>query len=85
MKSKDNFTTFRRKCTARHQWLMPEILVTKEAEIRRTVVQSQPWQIGLQTLSRKNPPQKRERGGVACGVAQGVGPEFKPQYLKINK
>jgi hypothetical protein len=35
------------KKIARHQWLMPVILVTQETEIRRTVVQ-------------KNPPQKRE-------------------------
>jgi hypothetical protein len=28
----------------------------------------------------RNPPQKR-----AGGVAQGVGPEFKPQYLKKKK
>jgi hypothetical protein len=34
----------------------------------------------FQTLSRKNPSQKR-----AGGVAQGVGSEFKPQHHKINK
>jgi hypothetical protein len=28
----------------------------------------------------KNPSQKR-----AGGVAQGVGPDFKPQYQKTNK
>jgi hypothetical protein len=33
-----------------------------------------------ETLSRKNPSQKR-----AGGVTQGVGPEFKPQYCKKNK
>jgi hypothetical protein len=31
----------------------------------------------LETLSQKNLSQKR-----AGGVAQGVGPEFKPHYLK---
>jgi hypothetical protein len=31
-------------------------------------------------LSRKNPSQKR-----AGTVAQGVGPEFKPQYCKKKK
>jgi hypothetical protein len=36
-------------------------------------VQSHPGQIVLETLCRKNPSQKR-----AGGVAQGVGPEFKP-------
>jgi hypothetical protein len=39
------------------------------------VVQSQPRQIVSETLSLKNPSQKR-----AGGVAQLVGPEFKPQY-----
>jgi hypothetical protein len=33
-----------------------------------------------ETLSRKNPSQKR-----ACRVAQGVGPEFKAQYCKKKK
>jgi hypothetical protein len=57
--------------------LTPIILPTQEAEIRRIVVQILPWQILLKTLSQKNPSQKR-----ACGVAQGVGPEFKLQYCK---
>jgi hypothetical protein len=35
---------------------------------------------GLETLSRKNPSQKR-----AGGVAQDIGPEFKPQYHKNLK
>jgi hypothetical protein len=34
-------------------------------------------QIVHETLSQKNLSQKR-----ADGVAQGVGPEFKPQYCK---
>jgi hypothetical protein len=41
------------------------------------VVQSQPGQIVLEILSQKISLQKR-----AGGVAQGVGPEFKPQYYK---
>jgi hypothetical protein len=44
------------------------------------VVQSQPRQIICETLSRKNPSQKR-----TGGVVQGVGPEFKPQYCKKKK
>jgi hypothetical protein len=44
------------------------------------MVQSQPRQIVFETLSQKNSSQKR-----AGGVAQGVGPEFKLQYSKINK
>jgi hypothetical protein len=39
--------------SARHQWLMPAILATLEAEIRRTKVLSQPGQIVQETLSRK--------------------------------
>jgi hypothetical protein len=51
-----------------------------EAEIRRTVVASEPRQVVLKTLSQKNPTQKR-----AGGVAQGVGPEFKLQHAKKKK
>jgi hypothetical protein len=49
---------------------MPVILATQEAEM---MVQSQPGQIVHGTLSLKNPSQKR-----TAGVAQDVGPEFKP-------
>jgi UDP-N-acetylglucosamine:LPS N-acetylglucosamine transferase len=59
---------------------MPVILATWEAEIRRITVRSQPRQIVHETLSRKNPSQKR-----ASRVAQGVGLEFKPQYHKKKK
>jgi hypothetical protein len=52
---------------------MPVILATQEAEIRRITVWSQPGKIVPKTLSGKNPSQK----GFG-GVAQGVGPEFKP-------
>jgi hypothetical protein len=65
---------------ARCQWLTPVILAIQETEIRRTVVQNQPRQIVHQTLSPKNPSQKR-----ADGVAQGVSPEFKTQYCKRKK
>jgi hypothetical protein len=46
-------------------------------ETGRIVVQSQPRQKVCETLSQKNPSQKR-----AGGVAQGVGPDFKHQYRK---
>jgi hypothetical protein len=52
---------------------MPVILGTQEAEIRRIAVQSQPGQIVHETISCKNPSQKR-----ASGMAQSVGPDFKP-------
>jgi hypothetical protein len=56
---------------------MPVIPATQEAEIRTVMVRTQPWQIVCETLSRKNPSQKK-----AGGVAQGEGPEFKSQYQK---
>jgi hypothetical protein len=56
-------------------WLMPVILATQAAEIRRIMVQSQPGQIVYKTPSQKYLTKKRAGGG-----AQGVGPEFKPQY-----
>jgi hypothetical protein len=54
-------------------WLTPIILVTQEAESRRTVVQSQPEQIVCKTLSWKNLSRKG-----AGRVAQGIDPESKP-------
>jgi hypothetical protein len=67
-------------CNARHQWLTPVVLATQEAEIRRTEVQSQPEQIDCETLFQNTLHKNR-----ACGVAQGEGPEFKPQYCKKKK
>jgi hypothetical protein len=61
-------------------WLTPAILATQEAEIRRIEVRSQPRQVVPETLSLKNPSQKK-----ASGVAQGVDPEFKPQHCKKKK
>jgi hypothetical protein len=63
---------------ARCPWLVPVILTTQEAEIRRTAVWSQSRKIVLKTLSRKNSPWARR-------VAQGVGPKFKPQYCQEKK
>jgi hypothetical protein len=63
-------------------WFMPIILGTQEVDIRRIAVWHQPGQTVPETVSRKknNPSLKR-----ASGVAQGVGPEFKPQYSKKKK
>jgi hypothetical protein len=57
---------------------MPVILATHKAEIRKIVHYKPVWANSSQDLfSKKNPSQKR-----AGGVAQGVGPEFKPQYCR---
>jgi hypothetical protein len=49
-----------------------------EAEIRRIMVRSQPGEIVSKTLYQKKKPSQKRTGGLA----QGVGPEFKPQYHK---
>jgi hypothetical protein len=51
---------------------MPVILATQEADIRRITVESQAGQTVGVTLSQKK----------AGRAAQGVGPEFRPQYCK---
>jgi hypothetical protein len=56
------------------------ILPTKEAEIRKIMVQSQSRQVVHKTLSQKSLYKIR-----AGGVAQGEGPEFKPQNCKKKK
>jgi hypothetical protein len=50
--------------SARHLWVMPVILATQEAQIRRTIVQSQPGQIVRKTLSQKV-PNRKSAGRVA--------------------
>jgi hypothetical protein len=47
----DALLVLKYKVKARHQWLMPVILATQEAEIWRIIVQSQPRQIDH--ISRK--------------------------------
>jgi hypothetical protein len=75
--------------TAECWWLMPIILATQEAESWRSVVQSQPRQIVRETVwggwGRKKKKKKNHHKKRAGGVAQGVGPEFKPQYHKKKK
>jgi hypothetical protein len=58
---------------------MPVILATQEAEIRMIMVQSQPEQIVLKTPSQKNQKPKQTLKKRAGGVAQSIGPKFKPQ------
>jgi hypothetical protein len=57
--------------SARYWWHTPVILATQEAEIRRLEVRSQFGRPYLKKTHHKK---------WAGGVAQGVGPEFKPQY-----
>jgi hypothetical protein len=45
------FTYLKHRNLARHQWLTPIILATKEAEIRKITIPSQPRQIVHETLS----------------------------------
>jgi hypothetical protein len=56
---------------------MPVILATQETEIRKIEAQSQPRQI----ISRSYLKKTHHKKGLG-GVAQGVGPEFKPQHCK---
>jgi hypothetical protein len=62
---------------AGHWWLIPVILATQEAEIRRIAARSQPGQIVCETLSQRTIHKNR-----AGGVAEGEGSEFKPQYCE---
>jgi hypothetical protein len=64
---------------ARYQWLTPVVLAIEEAQITRISVQSQPGQIVCESLSQKKKKITKKGAG---GVAQGVGPEFKPQYSR---
>jgi hypothetical protein len=54
----------------------------QKAKIRRIMVRSQPMRIVPEILSQKKKKNQKKRAG---GVAQGEGPEFKPQYQKKKK
>jgi hypothetical protein len=62
------------------RWLTPVIIPTQEVEIRRITVQSQPRKNSVRPYLKKQPSQRR-----AGGMAQDVGPEFKPQYHTQKK
>jgi hypothetical protein len=64
---------------SQYQWFTPVILTTQEAEIRKIMVRRQLGQLSLQNYLKKT---HHKKGASAGGVAQGVGPEFKPQYHK---
>jgi hypothetical protein len=56
------------------------IPATQQAGIRRTVVQSQPWsKQRVRPCLENDPAHMQKRAG---GVANAVGPEFKPQHHK---
>jgi hypothetical protein len=61
--------------------LRPVILATQETEIRRIMVQSQPWANSSRDPISKKTHHKEKAGGVA----QDGGPEFKSQYCKRKK
>jgi hypothetical protein len=66
---------------AGHRWLIPVILATQGADIRRIMVQNQPQANSSRDPNlKKNLSQKR-----AGGVAQGVSPEFKCQNCQKKK
>jgi hypothetical protein len=59
---------------------VPAVLAIQKAKIRRIAVQSQPRPIVLRDpISKKKKNSSQKKPG---GVAQGVGPEFKPQCHK---
>jgi hypothetical protein len=61
---------------------MPVILATQEAEIKRIAIQSQPGQIVCETLSRRNPSQKRA-GGMAQGAVQTLALQKKKKIALV--
>jgi hypothetical protein len=61
------------KNEAGHWLLIPVILATQEAEITRSWFEATPGKPCVRPYPEKNLSQKR-----AGGVAQGIGPEFKP-------
>jgi hypothetical protein len=77
---RNNLPLHLKRTRARHRWLMPVILGTQEAEIRRIKVQSHPRQTVCETLSQKTLHKNR-----AGRVAQGEGPEFNSQYCKRER
>jgi hypothetical protein len=64
---------------------MSVILATREAEVRRTVVRSQPRQIVHETLYQKKKKKKTHLKNRPGGGAQGIGPEFKLHTTKKKK
>jgi hypothetical protein len=70
------------KMLSQHWWLIPVILATQNAEIRRIMVQSQPGQVVPGDLISKESITKI---GLVKWLKVCVGPEFQPQYRKTTK
>jgi hypothetical protein len=66
---------------ARNWWLIPAILATQEAEIRRIMVWSQ-----LEQIVPWDPTSKKKKTLQKKGWWSGsrCSPEFKPQYRKTK-
>jgi hypothetical protein len=62
-------------------WIKPVTLTTWEAEIRKNMVQSQPRHTVPATPCLEKTLHKKRSGGVA----EGVGPEFKPETHQKKK
>jgi hypothetical protein len=70
------FIHFKNEVAARRWWLTSAILGTQEIEIRRIMVQGQPWQIICETLSQKYSIQKK---GWQSGSSGTCRANMRPQ------
>jgi hypothetical protein len=61
--------------------VIPVILATHEAEIRRIKIQSQPGQNTSRDPISKNPITKKRAGGVV----QDLGPQLKPWHSRKKR
>jgi hypothetical protein len=62
---------------------MPVILAAQEVEMRRIIVQSQLRQIVRETVSQKNPSQKKRAGGMAQGVVLSSNPSTEKKKKEL--
>jgi hypothetical protein len=68
------------------QWLMPIILATQEAEIRRIKARTQPGQIVCETLSQKNHDKKKGWwSGSRCRPSSNPSTAKKKKKFKRKK
>jgi hypothetical protein len=79
------FNLIQKMETARQRWLIPVILATQEAEIRRILVQSQPWQIICETLSQKTPTHQKRAVEWLKVYALSSNPQYCQKKPGNNK